>query len=96
MRGFIHEVDDKHERYVHVADKADVDAVAKHCADMRAIGAGNGKVDKLAMTADAFTIQAWCDRKGVTWAQFFNTPELAKRFIEDPDNRAFRVWEGRL
>jgi hypothetical protein len=77
-------------------DKADLDALAKHCADMRAAGEGNGKDDKLAMRADTFTITAWCERKGVTWKQFFRTPELIDRFIMDPDNAAFRVWQGRL
>lgn len=96
MRGFIHEVDDKHERYVHVADKADIDEVAKHCADLRAIGAGSGKDDKLAMHADGYTIMEWCNKVGVTWRQFWNNPELPKRFIEDPDNAAFRVWTGKL
>ena len=96
MRGFIHEVDEKHDQYVHVADKRDIDALAQHCADLRAVGAGNGKDDKLCMQADSFTIQAWCDRVGVTWRQFWNNPELINRFIADPDNAAFRIWEGKL
>lgn len=96
MKGFIHEVDAKHEQYIHTADKGDLDILAKHCSDLRAIGAGNGKDEKLAMSCDGFTIQAWCDKKGVTWRNFFNNPELQNRFIEDPDNAAFRVWQGKL
>ena len=96
MRGFIHEVDDKHDQYVHVADKRDIDALAKHCGDLRSVGAGNGKEWKHCMSADSFTIQKWCDIRGVTWREFHNNSELRDRFIDDPDNRAFRIWEGKL
>jgi hypothetical protein len=49
------------------------------------------------MSADAFTIQQWCDRAGVTWAQFFQRQDTrTKRFINDPDNAAFRVHTGRI
>ena len=48
------------------------------------------------MRADVFTIQAWCDRHGVTFAQFMRDPKLADRFINDPDNAAFRIHTGRI
>lgn len=99
MRGWVHEVDDKHERFVHAVDKADLDILAAHCAELRADGAGNGKDEKLAMRADGFTIMAWCDKVGVTWQKFWtgsDHKELQERFIQDPDNAAFRVWGGRL
>lgn len=78
------------------ADKRDLDALAKHCADLRAVGAGNGKNDKLAMRADGWTINDWCVKRGITFAEFMRDKKLQTRFIEDPDNAGFRVWEGRL
>lgn len=77
-------------------DKRDLDTLAKHCADMRAIGAGNGKDEKLAMSVDGWVINDWCVRKGITFAEFMRDRKLQTRFIEDPQNAAFRIWEGRL
>jgi hypothetical protein len=48
------------------------------------------------MSADAFTIQQWCDRKGITWAEFFRDKKHAEHFVNDPDNAAFRVHTGRI
>jgi hypothetical protein len=78
------------------ADKRDLDALADHCAAMRAIGAGNGKDDKLAMTVDGWVINDWCVKKGITFAEFMRDRKIQTRFIEDPDNAAFRIWEGKL
>lgn len=78
------------------ADKRDLDALAKHCADMRAIGAGNGKDDKLCMSVDGWVINDWCVKHGVTFADFMRDRRMQTRFIEDPDNAAFRIWEGKL
>lgn len=78
------------------ADKRDLDALAKHCADLRSVGAGNGKGDKLCMSVDGWVINDWCVKKGITFAEFMRDQSLQTRFVEDPDNAAFRVWEGRL
>jgi hypothetical protein len=81
---------------IHEADRADLDALADHCRALHNSGQGNGKDQKLVMRADAFTIQAWCDAKGITWQQFWRDPKTIDRFLMDPDNSAFRVWKGRL
>lgn len=97
MRGFI-EYDNEHEgRLFHAVDKADLDTLAEHCKALRSIGATtNTQGDWHAMSADAFTIQSWCDRKGITWADFFRDKKHAEHFINDPDNAAFRVHTGRI
>jgi len=78
------------------ADKRDVDAVAEHCKALRSAGAGNGKDDKLAMSAPGWVVNDWCVRKGITFAEFMRDQRMQTRFVEDPDNSAFRVWQGRL
>lgn len=78
------------------ADKRDVQALADYCAGQRAVGAGNGKDEKLAMSVDGWVINDWCVKRGVTFAEFMRDRKLQTRFVEDPDNAAFRIWEGRL
>ena len=78
------------------ADRRDLDTLAKHCADLRAVCGGNGKDDKLAMSCDGWTINNWCVKHGITFAEFMRDRKIQTRFIEDPDNAAFRIWTGRL
>lgn len=77
-------------------DKRTLQAQAEHCKALRSAGVGNGKDEKLAMSVDGWVINDWCVKKGITFAEFMRDRKLQTRFIEDPDNAAFRVWEGRL
>lgn len=77
-------------------DKRVLQAQAEHCKALRSAGFGNGKDDKLAMSVDGWVINDWCVKKGVTFAEFMRDQKLQTRFVEDPDNAAFRVWEGRV
>lgn len=77
-------------------DKRVLDAQAEHCKALRSAGFGNGKDDKLAMSVDGWVINDWCVKKGITFAEFMRDQKLQTRFVEDPANAAFRVWEGRL
>lgn len=78
------------------ANKADVDYVADHCAALRAAGIVGSKDERLAMTAPTWVVNDWCTRKGINFRTFMNDRKLQERFVNDPDNKAFRVWEGRL
>lgn len=77
-------------------DKRVLDAQADACKALRNSGAGNGKDEKLCMSADTWVVNDWCVKRGVTFATFMRDKALQERFIQDPDNAAFRVWEGRL
>ena len=97
MRGFIDYENEREGTLYHAVDKADLDALADHCKALRSIGATtNTQGDWHAMSADPFTIQKWCDIKGITWTDFFRDPKHATHFVNDPDNAAFRVHQGRI
>lgn len=92
----VEQVDAQHEVHLHSVDRRDLDIIKEHCAASRSAGLGNGKDDKLAMTCDGFTIWTWCVNKGVSWKEFWRDQKVQTRFLNDPDNAAFRVWQGRL
>jgi hypothetical protein len=82
---------------VNATDKADVDLVAAHCAALRSAGAVQNKDgDKLAASVPGWVINDWCTRKGITFRQFMQDRVIQDRFLMDPDNAAFRVWQGRI
>ena len=96
MRAWIDHVDAEHLAFVHASSGENLQSLMDYCAERRATGAVGTKDDRLAMSVDGTVIMAWCNKVGVTWGEFFRNKELQNRFIEDPDHKAFRVWEGRL
>lgn len=78
------------------ADRREVQAVADQCAALRSAGAGKGKDEYLCMSVHPYVLDSWLVRRGITYAEFMRDQKLQTAFVEDPDNSAFRVWEGRL
>jgi len=39
-------------------------------------------------------IQQYCDLNGITWDQWFQNPEHARRMMKDPSLSHFLVWKG--
>lgn len=81
---------------VNAADKRDIQLVADHCAALRSAGRTGTKDEKLAMSVPGWVMDTWCVKKGVQFRDLMRDKRLQDRFIMDPDNAAFRVWEGRL
>ena len=48
------------------------------------------------MTADGFTIMQWCNKWGIPYHRFWNDNDIVNRFLDDPDNKVFRIWEGKV
>lgn len=96
MGFFVEEHDADHLLLGATADKRDVDAVAEHCKAQRNLGAGNGKDEKLAMSVPGWVINDWCVKKSITFAEFMRDQRVQTRFIDDPDNAAFRIWTGKV
>ncbi len=97
MRVWIDPIDDQHDAYVTAVDKSELDTVAAHCQALKASGqTKTPDGDWMVMSAHGWTIVEWCNRKGATFAQFMRDKSLQDRFINDPDNAAFRVHGGRV
>ena len=48
------------------------------------------------MSVDGWVINDWCVKQGIAFAEFMRDQKLQTRFVEDPANAAFRIWEGKL
>ncbi len=81
---------------VHTADHADLQLVADHCANLRAIGDTGSKDMKLAASVPGIFIQKYLNDHGVTFAEFMRTPQHVDRLLNDPALAHFRVWQGRV
>jgi hypothetical protein len=47
------------------------------------------------MSVPGVMIEAWCEKRGVTFAEFNRDAKLQSAFINDPDLSAFRIWKGK-
>lgn len=96
MRAWVEEIDDAKEAHIHAVDRQDLEIIKEHCAALHNAGLTGTKDDKLVMSCDGFTIMDWCNRKGIKWGHFWRDKKAQLRFLEDPDNAAFRVWKGKI
>lgn len=81
---------------VHEARIDDLKQVADHCAAMRAMGMTGTKDAKVVATVPSFFIHEYCNRNGVTFAEFMRDDVHINRFLSDPALSAFRIWEGKV
>jgi len=96
MRFRLEEYDSAHDVALHEIDRADADLIAEHCKAASNDGQiGSGDM-KHAMRVDGWFILDWCNKKGVTWSQFFHDTKLQTLFLEDPNLSVFRIWKGAL
>lgn len=45
---------------------------------------------------DTLVAEAWCNARGIKFAEFLAEPKHIRTFLNDPDNRAFKTKPGRL
>lgn len=96
MKSDIRIVDGEHLALVNEISQAEVQAYKDRAAALRN-GGHTGQDDmRLAASVPGFVIADWCNKRGIEWDEFMRNPRMAAAFLDDPDNKAFRIWEGRI
>lgn len=81
---------------VHEESLDHLKGVMEACKTLQSEGAtGSREMRHLAEFPGA-VIQAYCDRVGITWAEWFQNPVHARVMLNDPDLSGFRVDRGRV
>lgn len=94
MKAWIQDIDEDHVAFVHGTSGEDLDTLITHNRERSEQGHSDDW--KLAASVDGTVIMDWCNKRGVTWAQFMQDSALQTRFLDDPDNGVFRVWRGKI
>ena len=55
-----------------------------------------GMGDKHAASIPIPVLTEWAAKRGKTFADCMQDDALLKQFLQDPDNRVFRIWKGAL
>lgn len=96
MRADLIDLGDGREAIVHAVDAAEVQAIKDNCAALRSAGHIGSNDSRLAASVPGWVILDWCNKKGLTWAHFMSDRKAQTRFLDDPDNSAFRIWTGKI
>lgn len=77
-------------------DRADADIVAEHCKSLAGAGLTGSSDMKHAMSVPGWFIVDWCNKRGMTFAEFERDQKAQNAFLDDPDLAMFRVWKGKV
>lgn len=77
---------------------SDIHKVTDYSKAMASVGATeNAQGEKLVASVHPAVIIAWLNQRGLTMQEFMSgDTNLAKQFLEDPDNSQFRIWHGKI
>lgn len=77
--------------------QTDVSGSVRLADGMRQLGMGRTKMgDRLLASFEPEVLDAWCNRNGLNFDDAMTNPEVMKRFLNDPDNAAFRIHQGKV
>jgi hypothetical protein len=81
---------------VHEISLAEIQQAKDHAAGLRGVGHTGTKDMKLAAQVPDFVVYDWCNKRGIKFQEFIRDDRLVTAFLDDPDNKAFRIWEGKI
>lgn len=85
-----------HDDTLVVSRSQDVDPILRSVrAERHATGGRNKAGDMMhAARLPMVVIEQYCNSNNLTFQEWMNNPEHARRMLNDPALAAFRVWEG--
>lgn len=81
---------------VHTESAESVKGVMEACKELQSHGLTGEKDMRHLAEFPGYLIQAYCDQKGIQWAEWFQNPVHARAMLNDPDLAYFRVDTGRV
>lgn len=81
---------------VHQESAESVNGVMEACKALQSHGITGDKDVRHLAEFPGFLIQAYCDRNGITWDEWFQNPVHCRVMLNDPDLSYFRVDAGRV
>jgi hypothetical protein len=81
---------------VFVQQSQDCTPIAERAKALHNAGAHGSADMKHAATIPDVILEKYMNEHRVTYADLMNNPEHFRRICNDPDNKMFRIWPGRL
>lgn len=74
----------------------DCTPIIEHCADMRAAGNVGSSEMRWAGKIPKEQVEQYMVKWGIDFHEFCGNPIHVQRYLNDPDHKLLRIWEGRL
>ena len=74
----------------------DVEPILDATAARRVAGMTGSSEMRHAASIPKVVVEAYCNRQGITFAEFMGNPAHGKAMLNDPALSAFRIWQGRV
>jgi hypothetical protein len=74
----------------------DCDPILDHVAHLRREGLTGSSDMRLAASVPYAVVEKYCNDSGITFREFSGSETHKIAFLNNPDYRALRVWEGRV
>lgn len=81
---------------MHIKRTQDCVPIAERARAMHNEGMHGSKELKLAASIPDVIIEKYMNEHGVTFAEVIGDPVHMRRIVNDPDNKMFRIWPGRI
>lgn len=73
----------------------DVEPILQFAHGQRTAGDLGSNEMRHAASLPMVVVEAYCNDRGITFAEFMGDPGHVKAMLNDPALAAFRIWEGR-
>lgn len=76
--------------------RQDPTPINEHAQALHNIGEHGSSDMRLAARVSFVDLERWLNAQGVTWAEFTQSEELKRRFLNDSNREFPRIWTGRV
>lgn len=86
----------EHDGKIFIAQTQDCTAIAEHAKRLHNEGHHGSSEMRHAATIPDVILEKYMNDHNVTYAELMSNPEHFRRICNDPDNKMFRIWPGRI
>ena len=79
-----------------VGRSQDCTAIVEMAHQQRVAGNVGSSDMKFAGRIPDVEVEKYCNTYGVSYAEFIGNPVHVKAWLNNPDNKHYRIWEGRV
>jgi hypothetical protein len=86
----------EHDGRLFIAQTQDCTPIAEHAKALQSAGMHGSSEMRHAATIPDVILNKYMNENGVSYAELMRDPVHIKRICNDPDNKMFRIWPGKL
>lgn len=86
----------EHDGKIFIAQTQDCTAIAERAKALHNAGEFGSSEMRHAATIPDVILEKYMNEHHVTYAELMTNPEHFRRICNDPDNKMFRIWPGRI